>query len=527
MGSKVRVAMLCAAMGAVAVVAAPAHAAGYKVRDGGIVSAAGTSYVIRGAVLLPGSFLSDEAPAGAELKRAKRDALALRDIGVNTVRIDVRAEGNTPAHLKALAKAVWYARRAGHVVILSTVDSKPGATLEWNRYLAHRYRAYPDVWLQPARDPHCVGVTADPTRCKNWAAWRSEHKQYLKAIRGAGMRSPVLVSVPDRGRDLRPLARYALADRDVVYGVHRFGGTKRSAFTASERRLVNRLWAGRPSARRAVVVDEIGRAASADHHDRTRWTDGYTGFVTDWVLNRGGDGAIALGWNADGINSLNRPNGSLTRWGRTYGRTFLAVSYADSTRAKPRKNVRGWLQGGDRGRDVRELQRQLSSLGYLSSHAVDGGYGYATEQAIMAFQGYEGILRDGTAAPRTRARLFAASRPLASRGGAPHVEVSLARQTLLLVGSKGHVLRAIHVSTGAGGRTPSGNFSVIRKERMSWSRPFSTWMPWASYFYGGFAMHEYSSVPAYPASHGCVRMPSSEASAVYAYAGYGMPVFVA
>ena len=189
--------------------------------------------------------------------------------------------------------------------------------------------------------------------------------------------------------------------------------------------------------------------------------------------------------------------------------------------------MRGWLQSGDRGRDVRELQLQLSSLGYLSSSAVDGGYGYATEQAIMAFQGYEGITRDGIAAPRIRARLFAARRPLASRGGAPHVEISLGRQTLLLVGVKGHVLRAIHVSTGAGGRTPSGNFSVIRKERMSWSRPFSVWMPWASYFYGGFAMHEYSHVPAYPASHGCVRMPSSEASGVFAYAGYGMPVFVA
>jgi hypothetical protein len=39
-------------------------------------------------------------------------------------------------------------------------------------------------------------------------------------------------------------------------------------------------------------------------------------------------------------------------------------------------------------------------------------------------------------------------------------------------------------------------------------------------------MHEYGHVPAYPASHGCVRIPSTEAGMVYAYAGYGMPVYL-
>ena len=61
---------------------------------------------------------------------------------------------------------------------------------------------------------------------------------------------------------------------------------------------------------------------------------------------------------------------------------------------------------------------------------------------------------------------------------------------------------------------------------MSWSIPFSSWMPLASYFIGGFAMHQYGHVPGYPASHGCVRIPSTEAPMVYAYAGYGMPVWV-
>ena len=81
------------------------------------------------------------------------------------------------------------------------------------------------------------------------------------------------------------------------------------------------------------------------------------------------------------------------------------------------------------------------------------------------------------------------------------------------------MVRAIHVSTGAPGRaTPSGSFRVYRKERMSWSRPFSTWLPYASYFTGGVALHEYPSVPAYPASHGCVRVPHDDAPTVYDFA---------
>ncbi len=51
-------------------------------------------------------------------------------------------------------------------------------------------------------------------------------------------------------------------------------------------------------------------------------------------------------------------------------------------------------------------------------------------------------------------------------------------------------------------------------------------MPYASYFVGGFAMHAYPSVPTYPASHGCVRVPPVEAPGVYSFARYGTPVWV-
>src|SRR6185295_8596396 len=97
------------------------------------------------------------------------------------------------------------------------------------------------------------------------------------------------------------------------------------------------------------------------------------------------------------------------------------------------------------------------------------------------------------------------------------VELLLDRQLALAIVND-RVERVFHISSGAGGRTPSGSFRVYRKERLSWSVPFSVWMPWASYFTGGIAFHEYSSVPAYPASHGCVRVNRYDAVTLYGFA---------
>ena len=95
---------------------------------------------------------------------------------------------------------------------------------------------------------------------------------------------------------------------------------------------------------------------------------------------------------------------------------------------------------------------------------------------------------------------------------------------LLLEGNR--VVQAVHISTGAGGATPSGSYSVYRKELMSWSVPFSVWLPYASYFNGGMALHSYPDVPPWPASHGCVRVSPPEAPFVYDFADYGTPIRV-
>jgi hypothetical protein len=185
-------------------------------------------------------------------------------------------------------------------------------------------------------------------------------------------------------------------------------------------------------------------------------------------------------------------------------------------------------QEGEKGYafSVRGVQLRLETLGYLDRSEVSGTLDYATEQALTAFQGWEGLTRTGTITGETQVALFRAStpEPLTHRPG-KRVEIHRDRGVLLLV-ENNDVRRAVHTSTGSFGRTPAGTFHVYRKELLSWSVPFHVWMPYASYFVGGIAMHEYSYVPAYPASHGCVRLPTGEANQVYEFVQVGTPVYV-
>jgi hypothetical protein len=181
---------------------------------------------------------------------------------------------------------------------------------------------------------------------------------------------------------------------------------------------------------------------------------------------------------------------------------------------------------GDPPAGVRATQLLLADLGFMASSGVTGRVDDETSVAVLTFEKWAGLPRDGLLDERAAAALERATRPepLLDRVGR-RVELHLGRQVALLI-ADGRVERVFHVSSGAGGATPAGSFRVYRKERMSWSVPFSTWMPWASYFVGGIAFHAYGYVPAYPASHGCIRMMARDAPLMYAFATHGTPVDV-
>ena len=66
------------------------------------------------------------------------------------------------------------------------------------------------------------------------------------------------------------------------------------------------------------------------------------------------------------------------------------------------------LKKGDTGTAVADLQRRLTAAGYPV--AVDGWFGEATEQALIAFQRDYMIAAIGQAGPRTLAALLGSER---------------------------------------------------------------------------------------------------------------------
>jgi lipoprotein-anchoring transpeptidase ErfK/SrfK len=135
-----------------------------------------------------------------------------------------------------------------------------------------------------------------------------------------------------------------------------------------------------------------------------------------------------------------------------------------------------------------------------------------------------------------REALSAASRPQPARGGGAHIEIDISRQVLFLVDDSGMVTHILPVSTGNEKRyfdqgkwqtahTPRGSFEIKRKINGVRHAPLGS-LYYPNYFYEGVAIHGSASVPAYPASHGCVRIPRFADRAFSRMVWVGMPVFV-
>jgi hypothetical protein len=177
--------------------------------------------------------------------------------------------------------------------------------------------------------------------------------------------------------------------------------------------------------------------------------------------------------------------------------------------------------------DARGVQRRLASLRYLPSDGVSGAWNSRTRQAVIAFQAWHRLDRDGIVGAHTLAALENAKQPRPARvASGRYVEVYRDKGVTLLV-QGGKVVRALHSSSGARGyATPIGTYSIFRKELNSWSVPYQVWLPYASYFNGGIAFHAYPQVPAHPASHGCIRLPVAEAPFAYTFMTVGTRVSV-
>jgi hypothetical protein len=163
-----------------------------------------------------------------------------------------------------------------------------------------------------------------------------------------------------------------------------------------------------------------------------------------------------------------------------------------------------------------EAEQLLWDLGYWAG-PIDGKFDANSRHALIAFQKVEGRKRTGILTRAELKALQSASRPSPREEGYAHLEVDLARQVLFLVDAGGAVTRILPVSTGNGrsyidhgevhrATTPRGTFKVLRKIN-GWRKSSLGLLYYPNYIVDGVAIHGSPSVPAYPASHGCIRIP--------------------
>ena len=194
------------------------------------------------------------------------------------------------------------------------------------------------------------------------------------------------------------------------------------------------------------------------------------------------------------------------------------------------------LGNGARGAEVAALEKRLDALLY-DVGKVDDVYDQNTAYGVMAFQKVQGMARTGRATDDVIAALATATQPpaLVPDGGENRVEVDIPRQVLFLY--KANTLQKIvTISSGSNQRfcsegwcrravTPGGSYGFYRQGRGWETGPLgSLYNP--IYFNGGIAVHGSRSVPAQPASHGCIRIPMSVAEWFPSAVHIGMPVHV-
>jgi L,D-transpeptidase catalytic domain len=187
--------------------------------------------------------------------------------------------------------------------------------------------------------------------------------------------------------------------------------------------------------------------------------------------------------------------------------------------------VVSWQAGaGSSGVKVLLLQRGLLKLGFATP--VTGSFDGLTANAVNVFRKTNGMGRDGYAATSVYAMVlrgqgaFKLRYPSSGTHG-KHVEFDWSRQVLVLA-DHGKPYRTYHVSSGKPS-TPTvfGSYRFYRQEPGTNSHG----MVHSSYFIGGYAIHGYASVPNYPASHGCLRVPIPNALSIYNWIDIGDPIY--
>lgn len=212
-----------------------------------------------------------------------------------------------------------------------------------------------------------------------------------------------------------------------------------------------------------------------------------------------------------------------------------AGKYAAAARLPAGKGLRGdttvrksWrvsfpsLHQGQCGDVVVGFKKAMRRMGYIANSGRC--FGGKTGRGVLAYRKVNGMTRSSRAGKGLVKRAFGGKGEYEVRhpDAGEHVEAPLSEQVLVF--AKGDKPFAVYPVSSGKSSTPTvtGHFTFIRQEPGYNAHG----MYYSFYFYGGYAVHGYESVPDYPASHGCIRTFIADQPEIYERINFGESIFV-
>jgi hypothetical protein len=194
----------------------------------------------------------------------------------------------------------------------------------------------------------------------------------------------------------------------------------------------------------------------------------------------------------------------------------------DSTARKSWRVSFPALHEGQCGDVVVGFKKAMRKMGYIANSG--SCFGGKTGRGVLAYRKVNGMERSFRAGKGLVKRAFAGRGEYRVRhpGAGQHLEAPLSKQVLVF--AKGDRPYAIYPVSSGKPSTPTvtGHFTFIRQE----PGYNSEGMYYSFYFYGGYAVHGYNSVPDYPASHGCIRTFIADQPEIFNRINFGESIFV-
>jgi hypothetical protein len=199
-----------------------------------------------------------------------------------------------------------------------------------------------------------------------------------------------------------------------------------------------------------------------------------------------------------------------------------ALLGGDSTVRKSWRVAFPSLNQGQCGDVVVGFKKAMRELGYIANSGRC--FGGKTARGVLAYRRVNGMSQNFHAGKGLVKRVFAGRGGYRARHPAAgtHLEASLSKQVLVF--ANGEKPTAIYPISSGKSSTPTvtGHFTFYLTQPGYNAKG----MYYSFYFYGGYAIHGYYSVPNYPASHGCIRTFLADQPEIFNRIDYGESIFV-